>query len=568
MKNIKRKTEERNKLLIIGLDGATPSLINRWIDELPHFKEIKKNGIFGSLRSTIPPFSCPAWNCFMTGKNPGKIGIFDFQVGLSQFDVTSYPLIVNLTYQDSLTFWDILSKASLKVGIINVPLTYPPTEINGFMVSGFLTPPYALDYTYPEWLREEIENFIPDYEPTEFVEMTSPELMKRGEEGFLEENLRCIENTFRITDYLIQNKEWDVFVAVFTPLDRIQHYFWHHMDEEHPKYNSGKAKKYGNVLKEFYKKLDEIIGELQKRLDEKTNIIVMSDHGFGPAYGYFYLNNFLREMGFLEVKKPGIIEVIFGSLFKGGKKLLKTAAKLGLLELPFIKEAILGEKSWIRRIAPKNIKLEHPYMRSRSFLDVDWHKTRAYAFGNNKIFVNLEGRESKGIIKEGKEYEDLVKEIKDDLYMVKNPLTGKPIFTKIYKKNEIYKGGYTKVAPDLIVMGKEISFKMGTGKGEIFEFPGLQSGDHRLEGLIMMRGPDIKKGKKISAEIIDIAPTILYMNNVAIPTDIDGKVLKEALNIEYKIEYQKPIPKEKELLEYSEEESKELQKRLKGLGYM
>ena len=84
----------------------------------------------------------------------------------------------------------------------------------------------------------------------------------------------------------------------------------------------------------------------------------------------------------------------------------------------------------------------------------------------------------------------------------------------------------------------------------------------------MMGGPDIKKGKKISAKIIDIAPTILYMNNVAIPTDIDGKVLKEALNIEYKIEYQKPIPKEKELLEYSEEESKELQKRLKGLGYM
>ena len=135
MKTIKRKTKERNKLLIIGLDGATPNLINKWIDELPNLKEIKRNGIFGNLKSTIPPFSCPAWNCFMTGKNPGKIGIFDFQVGLSQFDVTSYPLIVNLTYQDSLTFWDILSKANFKVGIINVPLTYPPEEINGFIPS-------------------------------------------------------------------------------------------------------------------------------------------------------------------------------------------------------------------------------------------------------------------------------------------------------------------------------------------------------------------------------------------------------------------------------------------------
>ncbi len=550
------------------MDGASPDLIERWMDDLPNLKKIKENGVFGSLNSTIPPFSCPAWNCFMTGKNPGKIGIFDFQVGLGQFDVSSYPAIVNLTYQDSLSFWDIISDVGLKVGIINVPLTYPPTELNGFMVSGFLTPPDATDYTYPEELRDEIYRFIPNYEPTEFVEMTAPELMRRREEGFLDANSLCIENTSRISDYLLRNKRWDVFVTVFTPLDRLQHYFWHHMDENHPKYDESQAQKYRNVIKDFYQKLDGIIGELEGKLDEETNIIIMSDHGFGPAYGYFHINNFLRESGFLSVEKPGRIKVLSNYILKGSKHLLRFIAKLGILELPFIKGAILGEKSWIRKLTPKNIKLEHPYMRSRSFLDIDWKNTKAYAFGNNKIFINLKGRESKGIIEEGDEYEKIVRELKDALYGVRSPLTGKPLFAKIYEKKEIYKGKHTKEAPDLVVMGKEISFKMGTGKGEVFEIPGLQSGDHRQEGLIMMKGPDIKGGKRISADILDIAPTVLYMEGIAIPSDIDGRVLKEVLNIDYEIEYQEPISKEKDVHKYSEEENIELQKRLKGLGYM
>lgn len=550
------------------MDGASPDLIERWMDDLPNLKKIKENGVFGSLNSTIPPFSCPAWNCFMTGKNPGKIGIFDFQVGLGQFDVSSYPAIVNLTYQDSLSFWDIISDVGLKVGIINVPLTYPPTELNGFMVSGFLTPPDATDYTYPEELRDEIYRFIPNYEPTEFVEMTAPELMRRREEGFLDANSLCIENTSRISDYLLRNKRWDVFVTVFTPLDRLQHYFWHHMDENHPKYDESQAQKYRNVIKDFYQKLDGIIGELEGKLDEETNIIIMSDHGFGPAYGYFHINNFLRESGFLSVEKPGRIKVFSNYILKGSKHLLRFIAKLGILELPFIKGAILGEKSWIRKLTPKNIKLEHPYMRSRSFLDIDWKNTKAYAFGNNKIFINLKGRESKGIIEEGDEYEKIVRELKDALYGVRSPLTGKPLFAKIYEKKEIYKGKHTKEAPDLVVMGKEISFKMGTGKGEVFEIPGLQSGDHRQEGLIMMKGPDIKGGKRISADILDIAPTVLYMEGIAIPSDIDGRVLKEVLNIDYEIEYQEPISREKDVHKYSEEENIELQKRLKGLGYM
>ncbi|MCK4226441.1 alkaline phosphatase family protein, partial [candidate division WOR-3 bacterium] len=562
------KIGKRNKILIIGLDGASPDLIERWMDDLPNLKKIKENGVFGSLNSTIPPFSCPAWNCFMTGKNPGKIGIFDFQVGLGQFDVSSYPAIVNLTYQDSLSFWDIISDVGLKVGIINVPLTYPPTELNGFMVSGFLTPPDATDYTYPEELRDEIYRFIPNYEPTEFVEMTAPELMRRREEGFLDANSLCIENTSRISDYLLRNKRWDVFVTVFTPLDRLQHYFWHHMDENHPKYDESQAQKYRNVIKDFYQKLDGIIGELEGKLDEETNIIIMSDHGFGPAYGYFHINNFLRESGFLSVEKPGRIKVLSNYILKGSKHLLRFIAKLGILELPFIKGAILGEKSWIRKLTPKNIKLEHPYMRSRSFLDIDWKNTKAYAFGNNKIFINLKGRESKGIIEEGDEYEKIVRELKNALYGVRSPLTGKPLFAKIYEKKEIYKGKHTKEAPDLVVMGKEISFKMGTGKGEVFEIPGLQSGDHRQEGLIMMKGPDIKGGKRISADILDIAPTVLYMEGIAIPSDIDGRVLKEVLNIDYEIEYQEPISREKDVHKYSEEENIELQKRLKGLGYM
>jgi len=266
-----------------------------WKDELPNLRKFMKDGVYGILESTIPPITCPAWNCFMTGKNPGKIGVFDFQQ--VQFNVRAAAKIVDSTSQEGSSLWEILSNYNKKIGVVNVPMTYPPTIINGFMVSGFSTPLSSRDYTYPPELLLELEKEFGKYEVDH--DIVFPEYKITGQEGFLEEVYYLEEKKLEVTKYLMKTYEWDFFIAVFMMLDRIQHNFWHYMDKNHPKYNKEHAKNYKNVIKNGYLKLDAIIGELLELINEDTIVIIMSDHGFGTHYGSFFSNVWLETHGLL-----------------------------------------------------------------------------------------------------------------------------------------------------------------------------------------------------------------------------------------------------------------------------
>ena len=133
------------KVLIIGLDGATPDLVERWVAEnkLPYLKQVMQNGVYGTLKSTYPPISPAAWTTFATGYNPGKHGTYDFR----DYDPRRYSCFAD-TIVDSNAFagksiWDIVGAAGQKVGVITVPVTYPAWRVNGFMVSGYPTPDAA-----------------------------------------------------------------------------------------------------------------------------------------------------------------------------------------------------------------------------------------------------------------------------------------------------------------------------------------------------------------------------------------------------------------------------------------
>ena len=139
------------KVLIIGLDGATPDLVERWVAEnkLPYLKQMMQNGVYGTLKSTYPPISPAAWTTFATGYNPGKHGTYDFR----DYDPRRYSCFAD-TIVDSNAFagksiWDIVGAAGQKVGVITVPVTYPAWRVNGFMVSGYPTPDAAQSVSYP-----------------------------------------------------------------------------------------------------------------------------------------------------------------------------------------------------------------------------------------------------------------------------------------------------------------------------------------------------------------------------------------------------------------------------------
>jgi len=150
------------RTFVIGIDGGDFSLVNKWIKEgkLPNLEKIKKAGSSGKLRSTIPPITGAAWSTFQTGTNPGKHGAFNW-FKRKEGEYRASPV----TYNDIAepTLWQILSKQDKKVGIIGVPVTYPPEKINGFLVPGLLTPKEADNQSYPKNIIDEVREIAPDY---------------------------------------------------------------------------------------------------------------------------------------------------------------------------------------------------------------------------------------------------------------------------------------------------------------------------------------------------------------------------------------------------------------------
>jgi predicted AlkP superfamily phosphohydrolase/phosphomutase len=551
--------KDNSKFLVIGLDGASPDLIENWIDELPNLRTLMKKGVSGKLRSTIPPATCPAWNSFMTGKNPGNLGIYDF---VEPFDPSSGPKVTDYTKQKSQSIWEILGDSKRKVCIVNVPMTYPPNRVNGLLVSGMISSSKLGIYTYPSSLAKELDEVAKSYEIA--PDVFAPIYMKGEEEGFLKELNRVTEKRVKITKYLMKKYYWDFFMVVFVPLDLIQHFFWHHMDTNHPSHDKEKSELFKNTIKDYYIKMDSIIGDLLSQIDEDTTTMIMSDHGFGPLYGYFLTNSWLEKEGFLKRSASRDFNNFLVTHNLTGKK----------LKMFLLKADVYGIFKKFKNIIPKRLHEFLPFEDNPLFRNIEWEATKAYGVGNfGLIYINRRGRESKGTV-EPAEYDIIRESIIKKLLEIKHPVHGKNIVTDLYKREEIYTGSHIDRAPDIVIILDEGRYNQGEwlrGTESWVDSSSAQTGVtgcHRLNGIWIMKGNKIKENQKIDANIIDMAPTILHSLSHPVPDDMDGKVVKNAFILDKEIQYQKiPEKKENEYV-YSKDEEEAIKERLRGLGYL
>src|ERR1051325_7593885 len=143
------------KVVVIGLDAATWTLIRPWMAEgsMPNLARLMKGGVSGTLESILPPITPPAWTSFMTGKNPGKHGIFHFVETEHGGYAMNY---ANATSRRSPTVWKLLNDAGYSVGTMNIPFTYPPEPLDGFQISGLDTPSANSEFVYPASLKREL----------------------------------------------------------------------------------------------------------------------------------------------------------------------------------------------------------------------------------------------------------------------------------------------------------------------------------------------------------------------------------------------------------------------------
>lgn len=553
------------RVIVVGLDGATLDLIQPWVEDgiLPNFAHLMSQGAWGRLQSVIPPLTGTAWNSFMTGKNPGKHGIFDF-IHRGRDDYNGVP--INASMRDGESLWHLLSEAEKRVGVLSVPATYPPEPVNGFMVTGMLTPPDVTDYTHPLSLAQELQASVPSF-------TTAPEGVAHplGRElGLLDALDRMIEMDMETTRYLMNRYELDFFMTVLKETDVAMHWLWRFMDEDHPWYQRDVPDRLREGLKHCYQRMDSCLAEFLNMAGDDTILIVMSDHGAGPLEQYIHVNAWLLSEGFMELHR---------NLSTRTKRLLY---QVGLTPAALYKLSMsLGRGRQVAGALRQHKKGVLSLLRSTflSYSDVNWSQTRVYSLGNyGQLYVNLRGREPQGIVSPGAEYDEVVDDLVDRLSRLRNPQTGEAIPVRVYRRGEIYQGDHIEEGPDLVFLPKDMRYN-GFGLYQFSSRSWLEptfdrSGGHRMDGIIMLTGPGIPRGHQLEdAALIDLAPTVLAAMDVPVPDDMDGKVLTDAFVDDYFSK--RPIrytaghaPETHEQLQLSPEQEEMIKQRLRGLGYL
>jgi predicted AlkP superfamily phosphohydrolase/phosphomutase len=560
------------RLMILGLDGSTWDLLSRFAGDgtMPNLAALLERGVSSDLVTMIPPVTATSWTSFFTGLNPGKHGVFEFLLrrrGISEREVSQRnpfgEIPVNSTLRDGKPIWELLGDAGMTSVVVNVPITYPPEKINGCMISGFLTPFGRRDFVHPPSVLDDIESKFGPYRLYHRQVYS-----KRGVGPVLDELFDVLDFNVKVARHLMRQFDWNLFFAHFWGTDRAQHELWHLIDEGHPRYNFKEGRKYGPRLKAFYGALDEGLGEIVEDAGD-ANIIIASDHGFGPIHAFLSFNMWLLERGYLSLRKDA------ATLLK------RLTYSLGLTPVLFYRLSMALGLARHRLSGGFHSRQRMQMLLNRFFLslaNVDWARTRAYSRGNyGQIYVNLKGREPQGAVEAGSEYEEVREAIKEDLLSTVGP-DGQKMFERVYFREEIYDGPYVDEAPDIVFLPEDMRNKaLGTldFTSRHFRFPVHgNSGDHRMEGIFLGIGEAFEVGKRLEKmSILDIAPTVLYLLGLPVPKGMDGRVateaLRESLIGQHPVEYT-----DVELLgrargrALEQSDSEDIKRRLEGIGYI
>jgi predicted AlkP superfamily phosphohydrolase/phosphomutase len=554
--------KKAQKVILLGLDGGTFHVLRPWIEDglMPNLGALMKQGTWGDLASTIPATTPPAWSTCVTGKNPGKHSVLDFRESFLRD--RHRPLISSKSIRAK-KLWQILADHDKKVGLISVPITYPPEPVNGFVISGLLTPDGESTYTYPTELKDELLGAIGDF----VVNIDIPKYDTDALEdalAFLEEILHSFQKRKEAFFHLLRKRQWDFFMIVFIFADRIQHLFWKYIDPQTTLYNSQRASQLRDKIRECYGAFDVMLGQLMAKLDQETQLFIMSDHGFGSTRAWINVNTYLARLGLLKLKRGPAIN----------RRLFTTAMNAG--ETPWVKK-VLPDK--IQRAVRNRIRATRSSFKSDVHGVIDWNRTKAFfaSIPTQGIFINIK-RNGFGLVDPGQEYQQLREFIKEKLLELRDPRTGIQVVDQVKFKEEIYSGPQAQFAPDLVFVAKGYAYLGRELFGDhkiIRSAEHVPVGFHRSNGIFVARGPMMQEGSQIQgAHIADIAPTVLYAMGLPVPDDMDGKVLKGAIReeilgnrpVEY-VQADQDLDYDQEET-YSAEESEKIKERLRSLGYI
>ncbi len=557
-----------NKVFVLGLDGATFDLLGPWIDsgDLPNLKKLQDEGVRGPLESVYPPLTPCAWPSFYMGKNPGKHGLYGYKVR-QKGSYEEIPL--SASSRRGRSVFELIGDQGGKVAVLSVPMTYPATPVNGVLCTCIFTPKlddiYSTDCAWPPEFKEDMKKVIGTFRihpERVYAKGTIPELIQDYKE--------TLEQRIRLCEWVLEHKPWDFAITVLNETDHIQHQVWHVIDPKHHDHDPAEFAKYGNVIKDFYVHVDQQIGRLMAKLPAGATFVVMSDHGHGPIYRWINLNNLLAKHGFIRFKR-GPVTWLKRAMFAMGF----TPGNIYRLKLKLDRRGV--KKGGAAEGGGGASPLFRKVFLSEN--DIDWPRTRAYATGHmGQINVNLKGREPSGAVSKS-EIPQLRRELEQLLDGLLDPQTGAKIIDRMVPREELFFGETVSLASDFFVKTIDPGYQALGGasfiSNRVVERSYGNTATHRMNGILLMKGPGIRKGARVDGlKIYELAGNLLYRMGLRVPDDLDYR-FEPALYDAGLLESEPPqlmpaseVVKEDRQHELSPEEIARMRENLKKLGYV
>lgn len=530
-------------LILLGIDGLDPGLLKQWSEDLPTLTHLRETGCFGTIQSSYPPLTCPAWPSLVTGKQGGKHGLYGF---LKPEDDGRRWTSVDNSDRTSEAIWQVADRKGKSTAVVNVPFTYPPDQVDsGLFISGWPVPNRSIVTNEAEMLKELERSVGEEYLVNPFP--TRPEYDRMSPERIREKVLEGMWHHHRFFLEIIEDQQPDLFFGVYMAMDPAGHYLSWDREE----------------LKRAYMEQDEALAELLNTIPDGTNLIVVSDHGHGARSEHsFWTNNWLHEVGYQD-RSESI-----------SSKRRDVFRKAGITQ-----ENAIKVKNWIwggdiRELLPQHVFdiLEWvipPANEAATGFDPDgvsWSTSVAFSPLRNVVYIN-DSRFGGAV--DDEDTESVREELLEDMLEITHPEDEtEQLLTDFVTKN-YFKGPYEEMAPDIVFIPDGMKVNTPTGLEDDIWTPD-RFGEHQPSATLITNGDSFAdvEGECEMGEIYDVFPLAAAVLDLPVPANLDGQMEKQRLESAKELEERPPRGTAKSTRTRPQKDDDDVKDQLQDLGYL